>query len=232
MLCRRVALGADRRWLGARRRYTVPAGARGRGDRTTGSRPAGRGDKGFVVLADPNNDYCVTDKSRPAWSVGIGGLDGVATSLPPPRQGGCAYGVLRGQVSLGGLEGVLLADAGRAVEGGQGGQLGAAGGEGVVEGRPVVDAPVRVVGLTVVVVVDVGAPAAGEGAVDVQSELHGRNGFSGDWAGEPDQNGSGRPDGVRRSMVFVVRRVRSGLRRSWICRFIVPVLSVRDCLVG
>jgi hypothetical protein len=37
-----------------------------------------------------------------------------------------------------------------------------------------VDASVRIVGLAVVVVVDVGAPATGEYVMDVQSEVHGR----------------------------------------------------------
>ncbi|WP_158294136.1 hypothetical protein [Kribbella sp. VKM Ac-2568] len=37
-----------------------------------------------------------------------------------------------------------------------------------------VDAPVRIVRLAVVVVVEVGAPATGEGVMDVQSELRGR----------------------------------------------------------
>ena len=68
----------------------------------------------------------------------------------------------------------VAADSGEVGGGGEPGQLGAAGGDGFLEGGPLVDAPVRVVGLAVEVVVDVGAPAAGERVVDVQSELHGR----------------------------------------------------------
>jgi hypothetical protein len=45
----------------------------------------GCGDRTFVVLADPNNDYRTIDKSKSTWIVRIGELDDVATSLPPPR---------------------------------------------------------------------------------------------------------------------------------------------------
>ena len=93
----------------------------------------------------------------------------------------------------------------------------------VLQGWPLVDAPVGVVGLAVVVVVDVGAPAAGESVVDVQSEVHdlvcrcGRVGWG--------QKGSGRPDGVRRlsGCVFLRVDVRSGIWRIliWICRIVV-----------
>jgi hypothetical protein len=122
--------------------------------------------------------------------------------------------------------------------GGQFGQLVAACCDRVLEGWPLVDAPVGVIGLAVVVVVDVGAPAAGVGVVDVQSEVHGPEsvGVCG-W----DQKGSGRPDGVRRSSgcVFLRVNVRSGLRQIWICRF-APVVgsgatgrrSTSDYLVG